>query len=257
MSSIAEGPQILASDALPILAQLDSRDASVWLLPSFVDAAGPKATAGVLGLPWECVLSETASDDLLKAVDALDSAIEAPLVRRRGLVHVIDVSPSNTLLPPRCLPIFLLNGRTEAHKAGFAAQARRMEMIMELQQRGVRNLVVLGGPDLTLPVELGQLWQDGFQCGLTIVSDDPEARHKITEWQADAGARRVTLLPAPRRCYRKPCIGAIQSAPTTGSSSASGTHKETGTGSTCRDAMIPSIRYWAITNCSPRLIWNT
>jgi hypothetical protein len=91
----------------------------------------------------------------------------------------------------------LLNGRTEADRAGFAARARRMEMIMELQQRGVRNLVVLGGSDLTLPVELGQLWQDGFQCGLTIVSDDPEARQKITEWRSNAGARRVTLLPAP------------------------------------------------------------
>ncbi|TNF13003.1 MAG: hypothetical protein EP320_10515 [Rhodobacteraceae bacterium] len=197
MSSIAEGLQILAPDALPILAELDSRDASVWLLSSFADAAGPKATAGVLGLPWECVLSETASEDLLKAIDALDSAIETPLVRRRGLVHVIDVPPSNTMLPPRSLPIFLLNGRTEADNAGFAARARRMDMIMELQQRGVRNLVVLGGPDLTLPIELGQLWQDGFQCGLTIISDDPKAWQKITEWQADAGARRVTLLPAP------------------------------------------------------------
>ncbi|VDC19205.1 hypothetical protein [Pseudogemmobacter humi] len=197
MNEIVDGLQILAPDALPILAELDSRDASVWLMPSFAEAAGPEATARVLGLPWEFVLSETASDDLLKTVDALDSAIESPLVRRRGLVHVIDVPPSNTVLPPRSLPIFLLNGRTGADKAGLAARARRMEMIMELQQRGVRNLVVLGGPDLTLPVELGQLWQDGFQCGLTIVSDDPEARQKITEWRADAGARRVTLLPAP------------------------------------------------------------
>ncbi|MAA97813.1 MAG: hypothetical protein CMN87_15570 [Stappia sp.] len=196
MKNTVDGLQILAPDALPILAELDSRDASLWLMPSFAEVAGPEATARVLGLPWELVLSETASDGLLKSVDALDSAIESPLVRRRGLVHVIDVPPSNTVLPPRSLPIFLLNGRNEADNAGFAARARRMEMIMELQQRGVRNLVVLGGPDLTLPVELGQLWQDGFQCGLTIVSDDPEARQKITEWCADAGARRVTLLPA-------------------------------------------------------------
>ncbi|WP_300581032.1 hypothetical protein [Marivita sp.] len=197
MSGIAEGLQILAPDSLPILAELDARDASLWLMPSFAEAAGPEATAGVVSLPWEFVLSETASTDLLKAVDALDNGIDTALVRRRGLMHVIDVPPSNTVLPPRCLPIFLLNGRTEADEAGFAARARRMEMIMELQQRGVRNLVVLGGPDLTLPVELAQLWQDGFQCGLTIVSDDPEARRKITEWQADAGARWVALLPTP------------------------------------------------------------
>ncbi|MHC9234290.1 hypothetical protein ACX9MO_01480 [Pseudooceanicola sp. 502str34] len=197
MISVAEGLQVLAPDALPILAELDSRDASLWLLPAFAEAAGPEATARVLSLPWEFVLSETASEGLLKAIDALDSAIETPLVRRRGLVHVIDVPPSSTVLPTRSLPIFLLNGRTEAEKTGFAARARRIEMIMELQQRGVRSLVVLGGPDLTLPVELGQLWQDGFQCALTIVSDDPKARQKIVEWQADAGARRVTLLPAP------------------------------------------------------------
>lgn len=197
MSSVAEGLQILTRDSLPILAELDARDASLWLMSSFAEAAGPEATARVLSLPWEFVLSEIASADLLKAVDALENGIDTVLVRRRGLMHVIDVPPSNTVLPPRSLPIFLLNGRTEADKAGFAARARRMEMIMELQQRGVRNLVLLGGPDLTLPVELGQLWQDGFQCGLTIVSDDPDARKKITEWQADAGARRASLLPAP------------------------------------------------------------
>ena len=197
MSSFNQGLQVLAPEALPILAELDSRDASLWLLSSFADAAGPVATSRLLGLPWECVLSETASEELLKAIDALDNVIENPLVRRRGLVHVLDVPPSQVVLPPRCLPIFLLNGKTEAEKAGFAARARRMEMIMELQQRGVRNLVVLGGPDLTLPIELGQLWLDGFQCGLIIVSDDPEARQKISLWQASAGARQVTLLPTP------------------------------------------------------------
>lgn len=53
MKNIAEGIQVLAPDALPILVELDSRDASLWLLRSFADAAGPEATAGVLGLPWE------------------------------------------------------------------------------------------------------------------------------------------------------------------------------------------------------------
>ena len=197
MSSIAEGLQILDPNALPILAELDSRDVSVWLLPSFAAAAGPPATAGALGLPWELVLSETLSGDVLEAVEALDSAITNPLVRRRGMVHILDVPPSRVVLPPRGLPVFLLNGRTAVDSAGFAARARRMEMIMELQQRGVRNLVVLGGPDLLLPIELGQLWLDGFQCGLIIVSDDPEARQKISVWQTSAGARLVSLLPTP------------------------------------------------------------
>lgn len=196
MISIAEGLQILAPDALPVLAELDSRDASLWLLPSFAEAAGPETSASVLVLPWECVLSEVASGKFLKALDAFDSSIENPLVRRRGLVHVIDVPPSNTVLPPRCLPIYLLNGRTASEAIGFAARARRMEMIGELQQRAIRKLVVLGGPNLALPVELAELWQDGFECDLTIVSDDPSAGEKIAEWQANAGARRVTLLPA-------------------------------------------------------------
>lgn len=196
MTRVAEGLQILAPEALPFLAELDSRDASLWLMPSFAEAAGPETTAKAISLPWQFVLSDTGSEDLLKAVDALGNSIESPLVRRRGLVHVIDVAPSNIVLPPRSLPIFLLNGRSEVLHAGFAARARRIDMIMELRQRGVRNLVVLGGPRLSLPVELGQLWQDGFQCGLTIVSDDPEARQKIAEWQDGAGARRVTLLPA-------------------------------------------------------------
>ncbi|QNP78606.1 hypothetical protein [Agrobacterium tumefaciens] len=197
MKSFAESFQILAPGALPNLAELDSRDVSLWLMPSFAEAAGPEATAGVLSLPWQFILSETASNDLLKSVDALGNSIESPLVRRRGLVHVIDVPPSNVVLPPRSLPIFLLNGRTEVDYVGFAARARRMEMIGEIQRRGIRNLVVLGGPNLTLPIELEQLWQDGFQCDLTIVSDDPDARQKVIDWQVSAGARRVTLIPAP------------------------------------------------------------
>lgn len=197
MNSIAEELRILAPNAVPILAELDSRDVSLWLLPSFAETAGSVATAGIMSLPWECVLSEIAQADLLKALDAIGSEIDTPLVRRRGMVHVVNSRPSNTMLPPRSLPIFLLNGQTELDKAGFAARTRRMEMIMELQQREVRNLVVLGGPDLALPAELSDLWHDGFRCNLTIVSEDPEAPTKIADWQGRVGRPRITLLPTP------------------------------------------------------------
>lgn len=217
MSSIAEGLQILDLNALPILAELDLRDVSVWLLPSFAASAGPAATAGVLGLPWELVLSETLSGDVLEAVEALDSAITNSLVRRRGMVHILDVPPSQVVLPPRGLPVFLLNGRTAVDFAGFAARARRMEMIMELQQRGVRNLVVLGGPDLALPIELGQLWLDGFQCGLIIVSDDPEARRRSRYGRPVRARDGYLCFQHPRNTSRWLCVVAMLSVLTTAS----------------------------------------
>ena len=45
---------------------------------------------------------------------------------RRGFVQLVDTNPADVLLPPRCLPIYLLNGRAVgAPKAGLAAMTRR------------------------------------------------------------------------------------------------------------------------------------
>jgi hypothetical protein len=195
--------RIFAADTLPVLAELDERDATLWILPAFLKDAGAEATAKLAGLPWELVLDDTSDLGLLSEIEALPRDLDSLLVRRRGLTYLVEGSPSSVRLPPRSLPIFLLRGRGTGADQGFAARARRMEAVAELPRREVSNLVVLGGPDLELPKELGELWADGFRSRLTIVSDDPDASAKIQAWQAEARASSIALIPAKAESFAR------------------------------------------------------
>jgi hypothetical protein len=65
-------------------------------------------------LYWQHERTETSTDSL---------------VRRRGFVQLVDTNPADVLLPPRCLPIYLLNGRALGIPAsGLAAMTRRLTM---------------------------------------------------------------------------------------------------------------------------------
>lgn len=182
-----------ASSAL--FAELDSRDAAVWLLDPFLQAVGPEQTAKLLALPWSMVLSE-ASDPALTAALEAPEPLDSPLVRRRGIVHVVDENPADVTLPPRSLPIFMLNGRTPGRASGLAAMTRRLNMLEELDRRAVRHLLILGGPELWMPEELSGLWADGFKSLVTVVSDAAGASEAVAAWVTQVGSRPVGLIPS-------------------------------------------------------------
>jgi hypothetical protein len=100
----------LSSLPTSLLTHLDSRDAAVWVLESFVAEAGGEAVAEVMRLPWRVVLSESSDPTLLAALERTEKAAD-PLVRRRGFLQLVDTPPADVELPPRCLPIYLLSGR--------------------------------------------------------------------------------------------------------------------------------------------------
>lgn len=185
-----------ASDSL--FSELDSRDVVVWLLSSFVESAGTEETAKVLGLPWGFVLSEASDEELLKALEAPEPA-DDPLVRRRGIIHIVETNPSDVTLPRRNLPVFLLNGRTPGQSTGIAARTRRLTMLEELSRRSIKHLVILAGGDLDFPNELSELWADGFRSHITVVSDAPDAKSTIEAWLAETGAPPIGLIAAPAR----------------------------------------------------------
>ena len=150
MGILGSGVRVFAADVLPVLAELNTRDATLWILPAFLEDAGIEATAKLAGLPWELVLDDTSDRNLLSEIEALPRDLDSPLVRRRGLTYVVEGSPSSVQLPQRSLPIFLLRGRGIGADQGFAAKTRRMEALAELPRRGVSHLVVLGGSDRKL-----------------------------------------------------------------------------------------------------------
>lgn len=89
---------------------LTSRDAALWIGRDLDDSERTiPRLAELMGLPWKLVLSECNSPSLLTALER--QATEDKLNRKRGFLHVVSSDPEGTELPPRALPIFLLNGR--------------------------------------------------------------------------------------------------------------------------------------------------
>ena len=113
----------LDSLSAPLLNHLDARDAAVWVLEPFVLEAGGTAVAELMQLPWRLVLSESSDFALLAALEQPEAATD-PLVHRRGFLQLVDTNPADVVLPPRCLPIYLLNGRTlGVRNSGLAARS--------------------------------------------------------------------------------------------------------------------------------------
>lgn len=177
----------------PILTQLDSRDIALWLGGD--ETLEAESASQLARLPWSIVLSERSDDGFMRKLEAPEP-IQDPLVRRRGLVHVVDSDPADVLLPPRHLAVLLLNGRGGQRRTGLAALTRRLTMLQELRRRSVRQLVIVVAGAFAVPDELGDLWDDGFRTIVTFVSDDPNADDAIRKWQRNRSAPFVELIRA-------------------------------------------------------------
>ncbi|SMF20244.1 hypothetical protein SAMN06265365_104292 [Tistlia consotensis] len=199
----------LSSIPAPLLSHLESRDAVVWVLDSFAAEAGAEQVASVLRLPWRLALSESSEPRLISELERTDDP-EDPLVRQRGFVHVVDSNPAELLLPPRCLPVYLLNGRGEAASlTGLAALTRRFTMLDTLRRMEPRELILLLGRDSTLPKELAELWHDGLRTVVTVVSDSPTIAAELEEWvDANEIAAAVAYHPLAAGKFCKELVDA-------------------------------------------------
>ncbi|HEX8486570.1 hypothetical protein [Sphingomonas sp.] len=177
----------------PILTQLDSRDVALWL--SGDGASDPENAVVVARLPWSVVLSDRSDEGFLSGLEGPEP-IDDPLVRRRGLLHIVDTDPADVLLPPRHLAVLLLNGRSGQRKTGLAAITRRLTMLQELRKRSVRQLVVVSSGVFAIPAGLTDLWEDGFRTVVTFVTDDPVAGEVVNQWRAEHTASSVAVVEA-------------------------------------------------------------
>lgn len=178
----------------PILTQLDSRDVALWLSGE-EDAFAPQAAIALSRLPWSIVVSDRSDDPYVRGLE-LSEPIDDPMVRRRGLVHIVDSDPADVLLPPRHLAVLLLNGRGTQRRTGLAALTRRLTMLQELRKRSVRQLVVVVAGNFEVPTELEDLWEDGFRTIVTFVTDDPGAGEEIRIWCADRDPSAIHVVPS-------------------------------------------------------------
>jgi hypothetical protein len=180
-----------------LLADIESRDAALWIRAFPSDVATYSELVRLVRLPWRLVVSEAYDAKFLSAVAAADN-INEPLTRKRGFVQTIDTDPSRIQLPERCLPIYLLNGRDDGLSSGFDDRLRRMTMLESVRRATPREIVVVSsGPD-AIPSDLRDLWSSGFRSHLTFVAEGSNADEALVDWlRKSEGVAVAALLSAP------------------------------------------------------------
>ena len=162
---------LVSTDRLPdeLLSALSGREATLWLhrLPAQLDSG---EIARLIALPWRDVLLGESTKELL---EALSRDADPALIRRRGYLQLIQTDPSLVPLPPRSLPVYLLDTSSPS-ESEFDRMLRRMTMLGGLRRSGVRHLVIVSDEDGAAPTELAGLIDAGFQPFVTLVSA-PEA----------------------------------------------------------------------------------
>jgi len=110
--------RILHAELPDLLVQaIGDGDAALWIGPGMVASSEAiESLCRLVSLPWRLVLCESNDLPLTQALDAI-SAPATGLDRRRGFVHVVASDPEGTQLPPRALPVFLLNARRDSRQA--------------------------------------------------------------------------------------------------------------------------------------------
>lgn len=179
----------------PILSQLETREAALWIVGGLTDECGAERLAELCKLPWNVVLSEVADPLFISTIELPDD-VSSFLISRRGLVYPIDTDPAKVPLPPRHLAIYLLNGRTTQRQTGIAALTRRLTMLADLRRRPLKQIVIVVNGSFTIPESLSDLWDDGFRTILTFVTNDSLAASIVESWKSAHPSSLVDVIEA-------------------------------------------------------------
>jgi hypothetical protein len=195
---VIERPLILTEDLFDnLLADLDRREAALWLHSLPKEPAVRKLLPALIGLPWRMVLSEVSDPGLFKTLATQAEAAD-PMTRKRGFIQIVDSEPSRVELPPRCLPIYLLNGREGSAQGDFQSRLRRITMLEELRRSGARQTLIVSGDDNPVPPEMKDLWSSGFRSFLTFATDAADAKSALDIWASGVvGFTAASLLRLP------------------------------------------------------------
>lgn len=161
------------------LSNLETRDVALWIHGLQLNVDQLEIVATFMGLPWRLIMLEGQNDDLCDVLREM-SKIEDPLARKRGLIQIVDSDPSRIELPPRCLPIYLLEGKRGG--SDFEKTLSRMTMLENFRRSGVREVVFISASERLFPESFDEVWSAGFRAKLTIGSDKPTAESDLEKW---------------------------------------------------------------------------
>lgn len=191
---------LLKSRDLPdnTLANLDNRDVALWVRELPWDPDQRDQVIAFLGLPWRLVLLEGRNPGLIEALEAA-SNVDDHMARKRGLMQIVDSDPSRIQLPPRCLPVYLLDDqRKGVVLSPFEKRLRRINMLEEFRQSSVREVLFISGSAQPIPVEFSDIWLADYRAQLTFVSGSLSAETQLNQWlEATPDITAVTLVEQP------------------------------------------------------------
>ena len=173
-----------------LIASIESRDVSLWVRDIDKNKFSAETLAKFIGLPWRSVFMETYCPEIIRLLES-SLSFDATETRKRGFIQVVDSDPSAITLPHRCLPLYLLSGRSSVQSNDFKSKLRHMSMLNVLRESQVRNVLVVGEGRDVVPAELSELWDSGFQSYLTVCSSSPGAINFIEQWVDDHGGTRT------------------------------------------------------------------
>jgi hypothetical protein len=187
-----------------LVQSIAAREAALWVGPGFDTGLQQVALlCRLIGLPWRLVLCESNEAALAHALEA--SAQEGDqFSHARGFMHLVASNPDDLQLPPRALPVYLLNGRADAatklESAALPASAalrRRLNMIDRLVQARPQVLVVLSGGQEQPLQGVFDLWEEEFRSRLVVASTAEPDVGRLQEWlRQTRGVDSIELIQA-------------------------------------------------------------
>ena len=189
-------PLILA-DSFPddILSELGNRDVTLWI-HTLPDALDKTTISELVRLPWHEVFLAGVDSSLVKEFPQ-DS--DSGLLRKRGFIQLIQTNPSQLSLPPRSLPVYLLD-TADARESEFDRTLRRISMLGALRRSSVHRLLVISNDDAAPPQELAGLLDSSFHPYITFVSATERGASQVATWSAETVAgppkQLVRLTPS-------------------------------------------------------------
>jgi hypothetical protein len=178
-----------------VIHHLSNRDAALWVGRGFDGPGEITAVCDLIQLPWRMVLCESQQGDFARAVESLTQSSDDQFNRVRGFIHLVASNPEGLALPPRALPVLLLNGRADAtdasessKRAGMGQMLRRLNMLNMLVTAKPASLLVLTTGEEEQIGQLVELWKDGFRSLLSVVSTSAADGERIDTWLSQPGS---------------------------------------------------------------------
>jgi len=173
------------------LSNLETRDVALWIRGLDLNNGQLNLISNFISLPWRLVMLEGQHEDLCDLLEQ-SSQVEDSLSRKRGLIQLINSDPSRIELPPRCLPVYLLDGQKGVSQ--FEKNLGRMNMLDNFLRSGVREVIIISGGEKLIPEPFEETWLAGFRANLTIGTDKLSAESEIEDWLENNKEIQVATL---------------------------------------------------------------